>query len=257
LKYLDYYTKHNEAHIVPDFTGATVQEILDQNFDEIFDFIIIDSVFDNSLYPNTVVLQNPLPGSKVKKGRNVYITIVAVTPEMAIMPDLKDLTLRQAITQLKARGLSVRFIRYIPDIAENAVLGHYLNDDTLEAGSIIKKYSEIDLVLGLGRNAPVRVPFLIGMTPDVAKKRIQLSSFNAGKEYYRDDPDPEHSRVYRQEPGWDEENEYYRGDYISLWFRSDLSYNFDSLVKVLNPDTLVVDTMQYSIPDSSFFEDIE
>jgi len=255
--YLNYYTNHGDAFIVPDFTGTTIHEIEDQNYNEIFDFLIIDSVFDNNLYPYTVVLQNPLPGSKVKKGRNIYITVVAVSPEMTIMPDLKDLTLRQAMTQLKSRGLLVKSLRYEPNIADNAVIGHYVNEDTVEAGFEIEKDSKIDLVLGLGRNQSVPIPFLIGLNQEEAERRINLSSFNIGREYFMDDPEPSNSRVYRQDPSWDDENDYYKGGYISLWFRSDRLYNFDSLVNILRPDTLAMDTTRIVVSDSTIFEDIE
>jgi beta-lactam-binding protein with PASTA domain len=249
LKYLDIYTRHGEAYIIPDFTGATLNEVQSQDFEEIFDFIVIDSVFDNSQIPGTIVLQNPAPGSKVKKGRNVYITTVAIMPEMTIVPDLKDLTIRQALTLLKSRGLKIRSLVFEPYIAEDAVVGQFLNEDTLVAGTEIEKGSELDLVIGEGRNLPVTTPFLIGLDKDKAEERILLSSFNVGREYFMDNDNDGTQRVYRQEPAWDDDNRYYRGDYINVWYRSDMYFNFDSLIMTLLPDTTAVDSLKMDIPE--------
>jgi beta-lactam-binding protein with PASTA domain len=257
IKFFDYFTHHGEAYIVPDFSGSTLLEVIDQNFDEVFDFIVIDSVFDNERLPGEIVLQNPSPGSKVKKGRNIYVTVVAFSPEMTIMPELKDLTLRQAISLLRSRGIGIRTLEYESYMAENAVFGQHLNEDTLEAGTEIEKGSKIDLVLGKGRNQPVPVPFLIGMLEEKAKNRINLSSFNIGRIYHLDEPARQNSRVYRQEPAWDEEERSYRGDYINIWLRSDLYFDFDSLIEELRPDTTAVDTALFVVPDSIDFQDIE
>ncbi len=248
LKYLDIYTRHGEAYIVPDFSGSTLLEVKNQDFDEIFDFIVTDSVFDNSQLPGTIVLQNPAAGSKVKKGRNVYITTVAIMPEMTTMPDLKDLTLRQALTMLRTEGLDIRTLIFEPYLAEDAVIGQYFNEDTLEAGTEIEKGSEIDLVLGRGRNLPVPLPFLIGLDRKTASDRILLSSFNVGREYFMDEENGGTMRVYRQEPEWDDEGKYYRGDYLNVWYRSDKFFDFDSLIMTIIPDTAAMDTLQEELP---------
>ena len=139
LKFLDLYTQHGEAYIVPDFTGITITEIEEQNYGDIFDFVIIDSLYDNSKQAGTVVLQNPSPGSKTKLGRNVYVTIVTILPEMTTMPGLKDLSHRQAITLLKSRGLKVGSLSYEPYFAGNAVLASYHEGDSIASGTGIEK----------------------------------------------------------------------------------------------------------------------
>jgi len=242
VQLLKIFTHHNEAYIVPDFSGYTQQDIEDQNFEDVFDFILTDSVYNNNITPGSIVMQNPAPGSKVKKGRNIYITVVALKPEMTVMPDLKDLTLRQAIAMLKLNGLKVNSLRYKPHMAENAVISQYMNSDTIAADSAIVKGSRIDLVLGLGRNRQVPVPLLIGQNVPQTREMINLASFNIGREYFPDNTDPEHLRVYRQAPQWGKGNDLYRGDYINVWYRSDDFYNFDSLVDTYKIEKLLVDS---------------
>ncbi len=231
------YTRHGEAYIIPDLTGRTISDI---NLDEslaIFNMLVTDSVFDNSLLPGSIIKQNPSPGSKSKEGRNIYLTTVSFTPKMSHMPEIKDLTIRQAVTTLKTNGLKIRKLLFITHFAENSVLGHYYNGDTLLAGTEILEGSEIDLVVGLGSNQKAKPPFVIGLTRDQSHEALQMASFNYGMEHFLDPYDPLHSRVYRQYPGIHEA--IYPGDAVTLYYRSDLRFNFDSLRQRVNPDTAV------------------
>ena len=51
-------------------------------------FQVIDSVYTNLVPSGCVAEQNPKPGFKVKKWRNIVLTINAFNPEMVAMPDL-------------------------------------------------------------------------------------------------------------------------------------------------------------------------
>jgi beta-lactam-binding protein with PASTA domain len=157
---------------------------------------------------------------------------------MSIMPELKDLTVRQAVTTLRTSGLKIRKLIFTPHFAGNSVLGQYYDNDTLLAGTEILEGSEIDLFVGLGKNLLTRVPFVVGLTRDEARSSLQMASFNAGQEHYFGQADPMHSRVYRQYPQWN--TELLPGDSITLYFRSDLNLDFDSLVRSVNPDTAVI-----------------
>ena len=252
---LKVYTHHGRTYSVPNLVGMTMEQIHAQDLDATFGFNITDSIYDDNLKPGTVALQDPSPGSKAKQGRNIYITTVALAPEQTQMPNLEDLTVRQAVSSLRASGLKIRLLKYIPHRAENAVLGQYFNGDTIRAGDKIFKGSKVDLLVGLGDNSPGQVPFLIGQTISDAHDIVNMASFNVGEEYYFDDADLKHSRVYRQSPAWGSDSKLFPGGFIDLWFRSDLKYNFDSLLLVVKPDTTVVDSINLEFPEDSIFGD--
>ena len=71
-RYLAYYSSHGKEMSVPDFYGLTVSEIDSAGFSEDYDFFVIDSLYDADSRKGMVVIQNPLPGTQVKKGRNIY-----------------------------------------------------------------------------------------------------------------------------------------------------------------------------------------
>lgn len=232
------YTRHGDAYVVPNLEGLMYDRLWENEATKVFSFLVTDSVYDNSLLPGSVIKQNPSPGSKAKEGRTIYLTVVSYTPKMSIMPELKDLTVRQAVTTLRTSGLKIRKVIFTPHFAGNSVLGHYFNGDTLLAGTEILEGSEIDLVAGLGNNNLSRVPFVVGLTRDEARGSLQMASFNVGHVHYLESSNPMHSRVYRQYPSYNEQ--IYPGDSVTLYFRSDLTFDFDSLLRSNNPDTAVI-----------------
>ena len=96
FKLLDKYTRHDKVYTMPDFVGQNFFEVQREHSRD-FNFILIDSVYPKGQEPGSIYQQDPLPGSRIKKGRNVYTIIVAVTPEKTLMPDLKGISLREAI----------------------------------------------------------------------------------------------------------------------------------------------------------------
>ncbi len=245
FQFLKIYTEHGDEYIVPDFHGQTLVEIEESDFADLFEFIVIDSLYDSKNTKEAIVIQDPLPGSKVKKGRKIYVSIVAKMPEKVEMPDLIDLSLRQAINLLRAKGLVVKKLEYVSDFAENAVLEQVYQDELIEPGTLIEKGVGIELVLGLGDRKRVAVPFLLGLYIDEAIDAINRASFNVGSVYFLDGEDNSHSKVYQQRPDWSNKTTLYRGQKINIRLRSDEFYDFGALIQKYLPDTTAVDTTRY------------
>ena len=129
------YTQHGTYYIVPDYTGKTIDEVMVGNESSKFDFVVIDSVFDLKKTKGTVLHQDPYPDSKVKENRKIYLTIVSFTPEKTSMPDLKFLTLRQAINTLESCGLKTGKILYIPAFDADAVQQQRYDGKVIAAGT--------------------------------------------------------------------------------------------------------------------------
>jgi len=244
IKAIDVYTNHGEAIGIPNLTGVEISQVDRMNPDGYFDFVVIDSVYDDHFDKGAIVLQDPAPGSKAKRGRKIYVTIVASQPEMIWMPDLVDLTLRQAVTELRASGLKLETLSFVRNFAKYAVLTQKFEGDTIIPGTEILKGSFIELVLGKGLNdEKLSVPFLIGKTETEAKNIITSSALNIGFLNFQDGRDKSHSRVYAQQPAGDRDDRVEYGAVVDLWLRSDLYFNFDSLMRVYESDTLGADTL--------------
>ncbi len=235
LQALNIYTHQGDEVEIPGLTGIRIDNLDKLEFEGDFEYLVIDSVYDDHFSKGEIVLQDPPPGSKVKSGRKIYVTIVASQPEMIVMPDLVDLSLRQALSELKANSLKLDKLEYVPNFAKNAVLAQRIEGDTIDVGTKVLKGTPVELVLGAGlHNDRIDVPFLIGKTENEAIKILNNSGFNVGYLKYLDGRDKVHSRVYEQQPQPIEGAKADYGAFVDLWFRHDSYFDFDSIVAVYN-----------------------
>jgi len=153
LQSLSWYTKHNDYIIVPDFRGFYFQDVQGNPDYKNYQFSVIDSVFDIDKPKGSVLTQDPSPGAKVKKHRMVYLTVTSVVPEKTTMPDLRDLTLRQAQTMLESAGLKLGKLLYIRSFDEDAVQNQLFEGKAIKSGRVLYKGSVITLTVGMGAKA--------------------------------------------------------------------------------------------------------
>lgn len=247
---LKWYTHHGESMIVPSLIGLTPDQIEQLETISDLEVIIVDSVFDAKMPRGSVLIQDPLPGSKVKRNRKVYLTTVAVMPEKVDMPDLVDLTLRQAGATLETYGLKLGKVTYVPDIAANAVLGQYHKSQVIEPGFEILKGSVIDLRVGQSfGGGRFQLPFLIGKTRQEALDLINNNLLTLGGEFYDNDADPETARVYSQSPSYIPGRLLNAGQPVSLVFKDPSEFDFESHLQTFANDTL---NMQMDTLDNNF-----
>ncbi|MDP4280805.1 MAG: PASTA domain-containing protein [Bacteroidota bacterium] len=152
------YTRHESYYTVPDFSGKTVDDLTTSSSYRNFEFVVIDSIYDPEKPKGTVLNQDPLPKANVKSGRKIYLTIVSIIPEKTVVPDLKSLTLRQAINTLTATGFKIGHISYVQSFDADAVQQQMFNGKVLTPGTKLEKGSLIDLSVGMGSRGKADVP---------------------------------------------------------------------------------------------------
>ena len=105
LWFLDFWTFHGEERVVPDVKGQTYESAAGNVDISGLNAIISDSVFDSYSRPGTVVEQTPIPGARIKKGGNVYLTVVAFSPKLITVPDFYNVSARQSRSMLEGIGI--------------------------------------------------------------------------------------------------------------------------------------------------------
>ena len=151
LKWLKSYTNHGTFVTVPQLTGKTI----DAAQELIKDYELRSEVQDSSNYnPNypkgAVIEQDPLPGSKVKKDRKIYLILNPSAYRTVAVPDVIRRTVRQAKPALEAVGFQIGTTTYKDDLGKDEVLQIRHNSQIIEAGTKLPKTSKIDLILGNG-----------------------------------------------------------------------------------------------------------
>lgn len=203
--FLDVATKHNQELQVPDLSNMTVDEAKAEAGLNDMVIEVTDSVFVKRMKRGTVYRQNPAPGSKVKSGRRISLTINAVNAKRITMPNLVGFSMRQAKAELLSRGLVLGRLIYVQDMATNNVLRQLYDNNEIAPGTMIDSESVVDLVLGLnGYDFVTYVPDVVGLKCMSAVDAVHDNSLNikslkfdkSVKEY----DDSLNAKVYKQLP---------------------------------------------------------
>lgn len=114
LLWLDHYTHHGEAYVVPNVKNKTLGEAQQALHNQKLEGLVVDSSYVKGLPDGMVLDQNPVGGARVKEGRTIYLTITTSKVPLVKLPDLIDnSSLRQAEAKLKAMGFRLTEPEYV------------------------------------------------------------------------------------------------------------------------------------------------
>jgi eukaryotic-like serine/threonine-protein kinase len=213
------YTNHGESLTVPDLKGMSVEQAENQISSRNLRYKIVDSVYSAEQPGNTILDQNPWPSSKVKRNRTVYLTVSTTNPPEVRVPNIMNVSLRQAVRMLESYGLKAGQLHYIPDVARNSVLGLKVKGKIIEPGQALPKGTEIDLILGDGLVTGIeKVPNLIGLSLEEATLVMKGWGFNIGSIIYEGDiNDRSTAKIFRQEPMPGPNAQLPQGEVVDIW----------------------------------------
>jgi len=152
LKWLSHYTRHNEVVLVTDVKGLTIEDAASFFENNGLRYHIIDSVFSKDVAPGTIVELTPNVGSKVKEGRIVFVTLNALTSQVETIPDVEDMSFRQAYALLRARGFDAVEIKYVPGDFKDLAIAVELRGRVLKAGEKVPLTSPLVLKVSNGED---------------------------------------------------------------------------------------------------------
>jgi eukaryotic-like serine/threonine-protein kinase len=217
--WLSAYTNHGTTVEVPDLKGLKLAKAI--SLAEPMDLVV--EVSDSSVFmldkpPGIIIDQDPSPRESVKLGRKVYVTITRSVPPQVKLPNLIDVSKRQADAILFSYGLKSGNIEYKPDLAKDVVLSVSYRGRTLQPGDEIPKGSALDMVLGDGLgNTEVVIPSLVGLSLEEAIFVIRGSGLIPGRlEYLNSPTDSMSSKVISQSPAPGDTLRVQQGDSINL-----------------------------------------
>ena len=197
------YTQHGVEVEVADVRGLIMPEAEPLLASQGLIMVVIDSTYSDKVPFGTIVEQDPRPASHAKHGREVYVTVNASTKRPVTMPNLQDLSYRQAETTLRGLGLRVDSVyEYEPSAFRDLVLDVKANGISVQPGDKIAVGTKVKLVVGMGKGTEqVEVPNLVGLNLRDARSLLLSHRLTIGA-VHRDEPEEEgiEQFVYRQTP---------------------------------------------------------
>ena len=148
--WLGKYTHHGEEIIVPDVEGKLIGDA--EYTLEMLDLkaIVVDSTYDHSKPSGAIMVQLPKAGSKVKSGREIYLTINSKESPTVSLPDIADnCSLREAQDRLRQLGFRLGPIEY-KEGDKDWVYGVKCKGRTVMAGERVPTDAVITLIVGNG-----------------------------------------------------------------------------------------------------------
>ena len=102
---LDLYTHHGENVVVPNLKGLDFAKAQRQLTELGLDVVVSDSGHNKAFPANSILLQSPGEGQKVKTGHTIYVTVNSPSSPSFALPDLVDnSSMREAEARLTAMG---------------------------------------------------------------------------------------------------------------------------------------------------------
>ncbi|TNF71192.1 MAG: PASTA domain-containing protein [Bacteroidetes bacterium] len=151
LQWLKSTTHHGDFVRVPDLAKLSVTEMREVLAAADLRYEVVDSANFNPDYPRfSIIEQNPPAGNKVKQNRKIYVTVNPSGYKKVTVPDIIQVTRRNATSMLRAVGLEVDEVTYIDELGKDMVYRIRYQGKYINPGDKLPKTSKIELVCGNG-----------------------------------------------------------------------------------------------------------
>lgn len=152
LSWLDSYTNHGKAIVVPNVKNKRLREAYLILEGQSLNGTVVDSIYVKGTLAGTILDQKPHGGAKVKEGRSIYLTICTDRVPELVIPDLIDnSSYRQAEAKLKALGFQITEPEYMAG-EKGWVYGIKYKNRELKMGDSVPREAILTLCVGNGNH---------------------------------------------------------------------------------------------------------
>ena len=187
---------HSRGEItIPDVTGTQATVAMDELLALDLQPQIHDTMPHPKIAPGNIVFQNPVAGSVVREGRNVYLS-VSGGERRIMMPNLRGRSLRDARITLEQMDLRVGMVSYeASELPAETVISQ-----NVPAGKPVRLNQVIEITVSGGTDIEIEIPYVIGFSLDEAQQRLLEGGLRLGTVGYRKSDNLLPNTVIGQDP---------------------------------------------------------
>ncbi len=175
------YTNYDEGITVPNVTRLSLTEAEKMLASYGLRVEIADRRSNSAFPADYVIDQSPTPAKIVKPNRKIYLTVNTPSTPKVEVPDVANLSYRNAEIQLQNYGLRVGTVSYEPSRFKTTVL-----KQSIPAGEIVEEGTAIDLTVSDGLGAKmVQVPDIVGLRLSEAQQELRKAGFRVERIRFR------------------------------------------------------------------------
>ena len=156
-----------EEVLVPNICDMTLDDATAQLKDAGLEGVVVERRFDQIIKEGNVIIQEPLPEARVKKGRIINLT-VSLGPETIKVPFLNGIGYEQSVSIIRRLGLVIAKIdsAFSDSIEPGRVIG-----TSPEAETSVKKGDSVVLILSKG--IIKKMPNIVGVQLSQAQLSLE------------------------------------------------------------------------------------
>ncbi|MDL2223607.1 PASTA domain-containing protein [Bacteroidales bacterium OttesenSCG-928-M11] len=151
LRWLDSYTMHDKSVEIPrDIIGLTVDQASGLLAEKKLNYVVADSIYVKKAKVGTIFKVTPPEGMNVKEGRTVYLTVYAMQAPLISIPDVTDMSQRQALALLRSIGFENVDVKLVDGPYKNLVVGLESRNVTVNMGERYQNNIPLTLLVSSG-----------------------------------------------------------------------------------------------------------
>lgn len=152
FRWINSYTEHGVAIIVPDITGMQEEDAIGKLAQHHLIGVAYDHTYIKGIPVGEITAQRPAANAKVKRGRKVYLTVSSGNQPMIAIPDvIENSSLREAESRLRAAGFRLAPHDTIPGDLD-WVYGVRYNERELQSEERVPEGAELTIIVGGGEH---------------------------------------------------------------------------------------------------------
>ncbi|MDG5767343.1 PASTA domain-containing protein [Balneolales bacterium ANBcel1] len=204
------YTNYQDGITVPDVSRMPLEQAALMLEERGLRHELAAKRSNEAFPPDFVIDQTPAAGMIVKPNRKVYITVNATSTPTVVVPEVENLSLRNATIQLENSGLQVGNITYESSRFRNSVLRQ-----SIPSGRRVDQNTTVDIVVGDGLGtAMVSIPDISNMHLTEAQNVLREAGLRVGSIHFEPTAAVQPNTVLRYDP--DDQPAVYEGTAIDL-----------------------------------------
>jgi beta-lactam-binding protein with PASTA domain len=152
LQWLDVYTRHGKQVTIPDIKGMQVEQAIPFLVQQSLHYTVVDSMYVRNKPAGSILETVPPVGTPVKEGRTIYLTVNSINAQLLTVPQVTDMSQRQAEAILRSLGFESVHIRSVPGTYRDLVTGlQTAGGVKLDAGSLVLANTSLVLLVSSGQ----------------------------------------------------------------------------------------------------------
>ncbi|UCD05323.1 MAG: PASTA domain-containing protein [candidate division WOR-3 bacterium] len=164
-----------EVVVVPNVCNVSLDEAIEELKSAELEGVVVERRFDRIIEEGNVIIQEPLPDARVKKGRIINLT-VSLGAETVSVPDLSGVNYEQGASIIRKIGLVVG---KVDSVFSDSVETGKIIETIPEADAVVKKGDDIRVVLSKGLIK--RMPNVVGQQLSRAQVILERIGLVIGK----------------------------------------------------------------------------